>query len=123
MYLIDTNVLIRAIAGREPDAAFLKRAIERDTVALSVITVAEFLTKASRKEQGVLEKLIKTFPLLAIDERVAREAAASRKRLLKESKGKLLDHMMAAQAQVHNLILVTNNQEDFSTKEIKVISP
>lgn len=123
MYLIDTNVLIRAIAGIEPDAAFLKRAIEKGTIALSVITLAEFLTKASRKEQGVVEKLVRTFPLLVVEEQAARIAAASRRRYFRTSKGKLLDHLMAAQAKLHNLTLVTNNLEDFPMKDIKVISP
>src|SRR3989344_2982305 len=123
MYLIDTNVLIYAIAGREPDATFLKRTIEKGIIALSVITLAEFLTKASRKEQGVVEKLVGAFPLLAVEEQTARTAAASRRHYLSSSKGKLLDHLMAAQAKLHNLTLVTNNKEDFPMKDIKVISP
>lgn len=123
MYLIDTNVLIRALAGQDPDAAFLKKAIERGAVALSVITLAEFLTKASPKEQRAIERLLEAFPLLNIDEQTARVAADYRKRFLRKSRGKLLDYLMAAQAKLQNFILITNNREDFPMKDIKIIAP
>ena len=123
MFLVDTNVVIRAIAGQEPDAKFLRRAIEKNEVCLSVITLAEFFTRASQKEEGVFEKLVQAFPVFSIDEETARIAAFYRKRFLKKTRAKLLDFLLAAQAKVHKATFVTNNRSDFPMKDILVIAP
>lgn len=123
MFLIDTNVVIRAIAGYEPDARFLRKAIERNKVSLSCITVAEFLTQASKKEEEVFERLLQTFPVFPIDEETARIAASYRRRFLKITRAKLLDFLLAAQAKVHNETLVTNNRSDFPMRDIQVVAP
>lgn len=123
MFLIDTNVVIRAFSGKNPDAKFLRRVIEKRRVNLSVITIAEFLTKASKKEQQSFEKLLRNFPILDINETVARQAAIYRKKYLKKARAKMLDYLIASQAKVHNLILVTNNKSDFPMKDISIIVP
>ncbi len=123
MFLVDTNVIIRAIAGQEPDATFLRKAIEKNSISISVISVAEFLTRASKKEESAFEKLLRNFPLLLVDEKTARIAAFYRKNFLKTSRTKLLDILIAAQAKLHRLTLVTNNRSDFPMKDIQVISP
>ena len=122
-YLIDTNVLILAIAGKEPDATFLMRAIEAQSVVLSVITIAEFLTKASRVETTALETLVRAFPIFPIDEKVARRAADMRRQERKTSRHNLLDHFMAAQAVLHDCVLVTNNISDFPKKDLRLLTP
>jgi predicted nucleic acid-binding protein len=123
MYLVDTNIVILAMAGQEPDAAFLRQAIRGSLVNLSVIIVAEFLTKASVKEARIFEKLANVFPVLSINETVARIAARYRKRFLQSSKIRLVDAFLAAQAKDQGLILVTNNLADFPMKDIKVATP
>lgn len=123
LYLIDTNVCILAIAGREPDASFLRQAIERDAVAISVITVAEFLSRALAAERRAFERLLAVFPVLEISETTARLAAQYRKRSLKKSRVSLLDCLLAAQAREHNLAIVTNNVTDFPMRDIKIIKP
>lgn len=123
MYLIDTNVLILAIAGKEPSASFLKRIISEKRGVLSVITIAEFLSKATTKEIKLFEKLLSIFDILDIDEDVARIAAGYRRVFLKISRVKLLDYLIAAQAKKNKLILVTNNVSDFPMKDIKIITP
>lgn len=123
MYLLDTNVIIRAFKGREPDSKFLRKAIGEKKLSISVISIAEFLTKATREEKISFEKLTNTFPVLKIDEQVAKVAATYRKKYLKKSRAKLLDYLIAAQAKLNNLALVTNNKSDFPMKDTKIISP
>ncbi|MDA2921798.1 PIN domain-containing protein [Patescibacteria group bacterium AH-259-L07] len=123
MFLVDTNVLIRAVAGISPDAPFLKKAIENNAVSFPVVTIAEFLTKASTKEKKILDKLVRAFPVYSIDEKTARLAALYRKQSLKRSRVKLLDCFIAAQANLNKIILVTNNRSDFPMKDIKVMLP
>jgi predicted nucleic acid-binding protein len=122
-FLIDTNVLIRCIEGIEPDATFMKQAISKNALVFSVIVIAEFLTKASQREQGVLNDFLQTFSALAIDERVARKAGKYRSDAGKSKRIHLLDFFLAAQAHQHGYTLVTNNTKDFPMKDIRVVRP
>jgi len=123
VYLTDTNILILAIDGQEPEASFLRRAVKNNAVRLSVISVAEFLTGTGRVEQRAFEKLMLAFPPLIIDKDVARLAADYRKKSLKKTRVTLLDCLLAAQAKKHGLTLVTNNKADFPMRDILIMKP
>lgn len=123
MYLLDTNVLILAIDKKEPDYSFLKQIILKDKLYLSVISISEFLSRATEGEEEEIEELMNSFPILLIDLAIAKLAAEYRKKSLKKGRGELLDCFIAAQAKLHNLTLVTNNKPDFPMKDIKVIAP
>lgn len=123
MILADTNVLIQAILGEEPDKSFLDKAIKNKQLIFSVISISEFLAQASAKEERIIEELINTFPVLLIDLETARIASKYRKQFLKTKRAHLLDCFLAAQAKLNNLTLVTHNKSDFPMKDIKIISP
>ncbi|GEM_PF-2741325 len=123
MFLIDTNIYINASIGVEPDASFLTSAIGKRRANLSVITVAEFLSKASLIEQESFSKLIRDLPVLEIKLSTAELAGELRSRSRKINRNELLDCLLAAQAYENNLILVTNNIKDFQFKGIRVIKP
>lgn len=123
MYLIDTNILILGFAGKDPEARFLRRAIESDLVRVSVVTAVEFFTRATPKEVRAMNKLLVAFPVLEINLKTSRLAADYRRKFLKKTRVSLLDCLIAAQAKEHKLVLVTNNKADFPMKDIKVISP
>lgn len=123
MYLIDTNVLILAIDQKNPDYSFLQRIIAKNQFFLSVICIAEFLSRASEGEEMELNKLLADFPVLGVDLDTARLAGEYRKKFLKKRRIQLLDYFLAAQAKLNHLTLVTNNKIDFPMKDIKVISP
>lgn len=123
MYLLDTNVLILGIKGLDPDKAVLEKAVAKNKLCLSVVSIAEFLSQASNEAEDELEKLIRVFPTLPVDEKTARVAAEYRKKFLKVRRVQLLDYFLAAQAKIHNLTLVTNNKSDFPMKDIKIIKP
>lgn len=123
MYLIDTNVLILAIKGLEPDKSFLKKAISQKKVYLSVISVGEFLSQATVEAEEKLNELIVRFPSLHVNLEIAKLAASYRKKSLKQKRIQLLDCFLAAQAKLNNLTLVTNNKADFEVKDIKIIAP
>ncbi len=123
MILADTNVLIQAILGEEPDKSLLDKAIKNKQLIFSVISIGEFLAQASSKEEQVIEELINNFPVLLVDLETARMAAKYRKQFLKTKRTHLLDCFLAAQAKLNDLTLVTHNKSDFPMKDIKVISP
>ncbi len=123
MYLFDTNVLILAIKAKEPDKSFLKKAIYQKQVYISVISVGEFLSQASKEAESKFNNLIKASPILDIDTKTAKVAAVYRKKFLKTRRVQLLDYFLAAQAKLNNLTLVTHNKSDFPMTDIKVITP
>lgn len=123
MFIIDTNVFILASQHQEPDFTFLRQTTSKAKIYISVITIAEFLSRPSRQEKIFFEKIIDISTILDIDEGIARLAATYRSKFLKASRIKLLDYLIAAQAKKHHLTLITNNKVDFPMQDIKVISP
>lgn len=124
MYLPDSNVVIRALQGHEQEASFIKDNIVSRSIKISVVVVAEFLVKATEEQAERFNSILKEFGSLSIDEETARIAGEYRKKLLRKSKRVfLLDCFLAAQAKVHDLILVTRNSADFPMNDIGIVSP
>lgn len=123
MYLLDTNIIIRGLVGEEPSKSFFEKAIEKKQLYLSVVTVGEFLSKATEKEEVQFQKLLESFPIIDVNLDVAVLAAKYRKEFLKTRRTQLLDYFLAAQAKLNHLTLVTNNTADFPMKDIKIIAP
>lgn len=123
MFLIDTNVLIQALKQNQPDAKTLDSLAAKGNIYISVITEAEFLSKASVKEKRGLEKILHVSQIINIDSQVARQAAKYRTQFKKTSRTKLLDSLIAAQAKIYKLTLVTNNKSDFPMTDIKIVKP
>ena len=123
MYLPDSNIIIRAFKGYEPEASFIRRNIIDRSIKISVIVIAEFLVKANDEQAKRFNSVLEEFGSLPIDERIARAAGEYRKQFLrKTTRTFLLDCYLAAQAKLHNLTIVTNNRKDFPMKDINIIS-
>lgn len=124
MYLLDTNVLVQALYGHEPEASFLEKAIAQNKLHISVIAAAEFLAKSDKKEERIFKKIAAQFPVVMVDLEVATAAAEYRKKFLQRQRRIIIvDCLIAAQAKVNHLTLVTNNRADFPMRDIKVIFP
>lgn len=123
MFLPDTNIFILGLRGAEPEATFLKKAIENKRLCISVVVIGEFLSKIRKQDTKSFNSLVNIFKILPVDQDVARVAAQLRQESLKTKRAYLIDCFLAAQAKIHNLTLVTNNKADFPMKDIKVISP
>lgn len=122
-YLPDANIFIRAAKGEPSESDFLNIAIKKKEMAISSVVIAEFLVKADNKEEKIFKELLSVFPVISIDAEVAKLAAQYRKESLKIKRAHLLDCFLAAQAKLHNLILVTHNKSDFPMRDIKLITP
>lgn len=123
MYLVDTNILVLAIAQKEPDYEFLQKIILKNQLYISVICIGEYLSKATVEEEKEIDKLINKFSVLPVNLEVARLAASYRKKFLKTRRVQLLDYFLAAQAKLNDLTLVTHNKSDFPMKDVKIITP
>lgn len=121
-YLVDTNVLIYALAGKKPWSELVKKWISKKQLALSSIVVAEFLSGVTDKEAKIFEALLDKFGSLPVDTAIARLAADYRKQFKKRGrKLKLPDCLIAATCKLYKATLVTFNSKDYPMKDITIL--
>lgn len=123
MYLPDTNIFILGLKDHDPEAKFLSKAISTNELKISIIVMAEYLSKADDKGENSFRRLLAQFGVLPINEETAELAAEYRKVSPKIKRVYLIDCFLAAQAKLNNLTLVTNDKSDFPIKGAKVITP
>jgi tRNA(fMet)-specific endonuclease VapC len=126
-YLLDTNICVYIRQNRPPDVLKRFQKLRPGEAALSVITFGELLygvAKSTRRIEALarLEELTRLLPVLPLDEAVADAYGAIRTDL--ESRGEQIgnnDLWIAAHSLSARLVLVTNNQREFSrVKGLKV---
>jgi tRNA(fMet)-specific endonuclease VapC len=126
-YLLDTNICIYIRQNRPPDVLKRFQKLRPGEAVLSVITFGELLygvAKSARRIEALarLEELTRLLPVLPLDEAVADTYGAIRADL--ESRGEQIgnnDLWIAAHSLSASLVLVTNNQREFSrVKGLKV---
>jgi tRNA(fMet)-specific endonuclease VapC len=119
-YLLDTNICIYIIK-RKPQAVIERLSqVSLNQLFISAVTVAELeygVRKSSfpDKNQSALNEFLAPFSLLAFDRKATIEYGIIRYEL--EKKGTQigsLDTLIAAHAKSLDLILVTNNEREFS---------
>lgn len=121
-FLLDTNTVLEAFWGVEPVASTVKTWIREGKIAISAISVAEILSRATAKEKEKLNLLTSRFRPLAVDHITAEIAGNYRQKFLrKKKKVFLLDCLVAATAKLYNLKIVTRNIKDYPMKDIEII--
>ncbi len=119
-YLLDTDICIYIINRKPP--AVLKRVQSKRPghIAISTITLAEleygiFRSRYPDRNRIALLEFLVPFAILDFDQAAAAEYG--RIRSLLETKGRPIgpmDLLLAAQAKSHHLVLVTNNEKEFT---------
>jgi len=119
-YLLDTNVIIDFLKGKEEAVRTIKK-IQNHLLHISVITVAEYNYGALKSEKiketlGLFTDFCERaqITVVSIDRLVAEMFAQIQARLSK--KGRLrpvFDLLIASTCIVNGLILVTKNKKDF----------
>lgn len=124
MFFIDTNVLILGLAGQESEASVLKKLILEEELLFSPIVIAEFLSKALKKDQKLLDKLLIHFRVCPMGEKTARIAVSYRQQFSRKTKPPfLIDCFLAALCKENSCGLITNNIKDFPMKDIEILTP
>jgi tRNA(fMet)-specific endonuclease VapC len=127
MYLLDTNTCIFLI-NRKPAPVMdrLRRALN-ETISVSVITAAElqfgvYNSRCVEKNRIALTEFLSPFRILDFNDRDAEWYGKIRSWLKKE--GNIIgpyDMLIAAQALSRDLILVTNNTDEFGrVKDLRI---
>ena len=118
-YLLDTNICIYALKNRPPEVLERLRALDPDTVAISVITVLELCHGAEGSVDPALahqrlDRFLSPLRVILFDEEAARVGARIRADLQRRGTpiGDL-DMLIAATALARDMTLVTNNLREF----------
>jgi hypothetical protein len=131
MYLLDTNV-ISEIRKPRPHGAVLAwfRLQPGENLHLSAVNVLELQRGAERTRRqdrlGAeqidrwIDQIITTFPIIALDTRIAREGA---RLMAGKSEDLFEDAMLAATARIHRLTVATRNLKDFACFEVPIFNP
>lgn len=124
LILPDTNIFIAYFLRQEPAASLIKEAILEREIRFSVVSVAEFMVKASSRESSVMNKLLDEFGMIAIDREIVNQAVLYRKYIEKKiKKVYLLDCFLAASAKITGATLITYDVDDYPFTDISVKTP
>lgn len=126
-YLLDTNICIYIIKKKPENVLKHFNGLKPESVAISNITVAELyygVAKSSKPDENTVALEQFLLPLVALDLCKEDSVSYGKIRSQLEAEGRTIgsmDLLIAAQAVNHNLILVTNNEKEFSrVKHLKV---
>jgi tRNA(fMet)-specific endonuclease VapC len=119
-YILDTNICIYIIKKKPEDVIkhFLK--MKPDSIGISNITISELyygVAKSSKPNENTVALEQFLFSLIEIDFNKIDAIAYGTIRAQLEKEGKIIgamDLLVASQAISRNLILVTNNEKEFS---------
>lgn len=118
--LLDSNILIYYLQGQQPYADAVERWIRQGKVAISVISIAEYLSKPPLEGTTPLEKTLSVAEVIPITIEIAKTAGELRHRLVhKHTRIALIDCLIAATAIARHYQIATADRKGFPFKELK----
>lgn len=119
--VLDTDVLIDLLRGRETIRAFL-RDVTRDAVpCCSVISVAELGAGMRPAEEEPTRALLDTPVIFPVTREIA-DVAGRFKRSTRSRRLELADCLIAATAFVEGAVVATGNAKDYPMSEVTVLA-
>jgi len=119
MIVADTDALIDFLSGAEPGAGLVAGYLKGGDLWITVINRFELLAGIqSRKQEKIIQQLLRALPTLPLDEQSADSAAAVRSDLI--SKGAdigMADCLIAGIVLEQGASLLTRNKQHFSRVE------
>lgn len=124
MIIPDTNVFIAYFKGDQSVVRIIHHALKQRQILLSVVSVGEFLVKATKAEVIIIDQMIASCGIVSIDRTIMDQAVILRRRLFRKTKRILfLDCFIAATAKIHKATLLTLDRHDYPFSDIAVKQP
>jgi tRNA(fMet)-specific endonuclease VapC len=122
-YLLDSNVVMYWLNGREPAPALLAELSSRgDHLAVNAVSVAETYSGIPPEDLEWVDFLLGAFEYWPLDRVVARLAGEYRYKYAQEHrKLPAADVLLGAHAISEDATLITNNERDFPMPELKIL--
>jgi len=115
MTVVDSDILIDALRGREPSRTRVAEGLKAGTLATTAITAFELRSGVrTTKQEEEIEDLLAPLSILAFDEDASRAAATARREL--EGRGETIgmgDYLIAGVCLSRALPLLTRNRHHF----------
>lgn len=122
--IIDTNILIDHLRGKQSSTDFLKALIANETTLLcSVITRIEILAGARPGEENSINSLLKIFDEVNVDTVIANLAGKYLNQYMKSHGLTPADAIIAASAKKCNATVYSLNIRHFPMTDIDVVVP
>ena len=116
--LVDTDILINFLRGREKAKYYLLSILEESTIYCSVITVVEIYAGMREHEKTKTTELIDSLNIVDVTRDIAGKAGEY-KRQEKKRILELADCIIASTALIKNAILATGNEKHYPMHDIK----
>ncbi len=113
MVIIDTNVIIESLKGREKTIEILEK-IGLENIAISSISEMELYVGAlNKKELNFIKKRLEKIEIFDVDKRISRKSAELVFEFSKSHNLDIPDSIIAATCLVYDIPLLTYNTKDF----------
>lgn len=113
-YLIDSDVVIWYLKGREKEKVLLKNLSRRGDLYISVVTLTEVRAGLTRKASKIIKALKDIFEPLSLTPEIAELAGEFKQRYRLD----IADMFIAATAVAEKLTLITYNKRHFPMPQI-----
>lgn len=124
MYLLDTDILIWVLRGRQDIVEYISKLKDDSPVALSVITIAEIYMNIFPSELVNTEEHLHQYITLEVDQKIAKIGGLYWQQYSNKLKNlSLTDCLIAGTANIHNATLISLNLKHFPMKDIKITNP
>lgn len=118
--LVDTDILINFLRGKETARNYLDSLLEDSTIYCSAITIAEIFSGMKEHEEEKTNALIESLNIIEVTLEIA-EKAGSYRRTQKKQSLELDDCLIAATAFHKGAILATGNGKHYPMTDIEKI--
>lgn len=119
--VLDTDVLIDVLRGRDAVRAFLQDVVDRFVPCCSVVSVAELFVGMRPEEEKATRALLDGLVIYPVTYEIA-EAAGRFKQRSTSRRLELADCLIAATAFIEGATLATGNVKDYPMSEITVLN-
>lgn len=124
MYIVDTDILIWVLRGKQSYKNYIETLADKDTLAISTITIAEIYKNIFPAELIKTELFLSHLYTVPVTVEIAKQAGLYWQQYKKHLNNlSITDCLIASTAYTNNGVLVSLNGKHFPMKDIQVLSP